>query len=211
MNNAGVSRDGLIHQISEADFDAVVGVHLKGTFNTCRHAVPIMMEQGSGRIINTASSQWRNPEGRLIYGAAKGAIVSLTWDLAFELRNYGITVNAVAPMAQTRAFDNYRHPEMLAEAGLASKKAGDELTTNRPGGEHVSPIVVYLASDLGANVTGLIFRSGSGKIGVYSHPTEVRSINKDWRNQGKWTIAELAKLLPSSLLFDGSRAPFIPA
>jgi NAD(P)-dependent dehydrogenase (short-subunit alcohol dehydrogenase family) len=211
MNNAGVSRDGLIHQISEADFDAVIGVHLKGTFNTCRHAVPIMMQQGSGRIINTASSQWRNPEGRLIYGAAKGAIVSLTWDLAFELRNYGITVNAVAPMAQTRAFDNYRHPEMLADAGLASKKAGDELTTNRPGGEHVSPIVVYLASDLAANVNGLIFRSGSGKIGVYSHPAEMRTINKDWRNRGKWTIDELSKLLPSSLLFDGSRAPFIPA
>jgi len=116
MNNAGVSRDGLFHQISEADFDTVVGVHLKGTFNTCRHAVPIMMEQGSGRIINTASSQWRNPEGRLIYAAAKGGIVSLTWDLAFELRNHGITVNAVAPMAQTRAFDDYRHPQMLADA-----------------------------------------------------------------------------------------------
>jgi hypothetical protein len=114
-------------------------------------------------------------------------------------------------MAQTRAFDNYRHPEMLADAGLAAKKAGDELTTDRPGGEHVSPIVVYLASDLAAGVNGLIFRSGSGKIGVYSHPTEVRTINKDWRNKGKWTVEELAKLLPSSLLFDGSRAPFIPA
>jgi len=211
MNNAGVARDGLFHQINEADFDTVVGVHLKGTFNTCRHAVPIMMEQGAGRIINTASSQWRNPEGRPAYAAAKGAIVSLTWDLAFELRNHGITVNAIAPMAQTRAFDNYRHPEMLADAGLAAKKAGDELTTDRPGGEHVSPIVVYLASDLAAGVNGLIFRSGSGKIGVYSHPTEVRTINKDWRNKGKWTVEELAKLLPSSLLFDGSRAPFIPA
>jgi len=211
MNNAGVSRDGLFHQIDEADFDTVVGVHLKGTFNTCRHAVPIMMAQGSGRIINTASSQWRNPEGRSAYAAAKGAIVSLTWDLAFELRNHGITVNAIAPMAQTRAFDNYRHPEMLAEAGLASKKAGDELTSDRPGGEHVSPIVVYLATDLARGVNGLIFRSGSGKIGVYSHPTEMRTINKDWRNKGKWTVEELARLFPSSLLFDSSKAPFIPS
>ena len=169
-----------------------------------------MMKQRSGRIINTASSQWRNPEGRSAYAAAKGGIVSLTWDLAFELRNHGITVNAIAPMAQTRAFDNYRHPEMLAEAGLASKKAGDELTTDRPGGEHVSPIVVYLASDLAEGVSGLIFRSGSGKIGVYSHPSEMRTVNKDWRSKGKWTVEELARLLPSSLLFDGSKAPFIP-
>jgi len=210
VNNAGISRDGLFHQINESDFDAVVGTHLKGTFNTCRHAIPVMMEQGYGRIINTASSQWRNPEGRLIYGAAKGAIVSLTWDLAFELRNHGITVNAVAPMAQTRAFDDYRHPQMLADAGLVAKKASDELTSDRPGGEHVSPVVVYLASDFASEVTGLVFRSGSGKIGVYSHPTEVRTINRNWRSKGKWTVEELAKLLPSSLLFDGSTAPFIP-
>lgn len=210
VNNAGIAREGLFHQISEEDFDAVVGVHLKGTFNTCRHAVPVMMEQGYGRIINTASSQWRNPEGRSAYAAAKGAIVSLTWDLAFELRNHGITVNAIAPMAQTRAFENYTHPQMLADAGLAAKKAGDELTTDRPGGEHVSPMVVYLASDLASHVTGLIFRSGSGKIGVYTHPSEVRMINKDWRVKGKWTVEELSKLIPASLLLDGSKAPFIP-
>jgi NAD(P)-dependent dehydrogenase (short-subunit alcohol dehydrogenase family) len=210
VNNAGIAREGLFHQISEEDFDAVIGVHLKGTFNTCRHAIPIMMEQRYGRIVNTASSQWRNPEGRTAYGAAKGGIVSLTWDLAFELRNHGITVNAIAPMAQTRAFDGYTHPEMLAEGGLTTKKAGDELTTDRPGGEHVSPMVVYLASDLAAGITGRIFRSGSGKIGIYSHPTEERAINKDWRNQGKWTLDELRRLMPSSLLFDDSTAPFIP-
>ena len=210
VNNAGVSRDGLFHQISEEDFDTVIGVHLKGTFNTCRHAVPVMMEQGYGRIINTASSQWRNPEGRPAYGAAKGGIVSLTWDLAFELRNHGITVNAIAPMAQTRAFDDYKHPQMLAEAGLAAKKAGDELAAERPAGEHVSPVVVFLAGDAAAHVTGLIFRSGSGKIGLYTHPSEMRTINKDWRHKGKWTVEEILKLLPSSLLFDGSKAPFIP-
>ena len=210
VNNAGVSRDGLFHQITEEDFEMVVGVHLKGTFNTCRQAVPVMMKQGYGRIINTASSQWRNPEGRAAYAAAKGAIVSLTWDLAFELRNYGITVNAVAPMAQTRAFENYTHPQMLADAGLTAKKAGDELTGDRPSGEHVSPIVVYLASDLSSDVTGLIFRSGSGKVGLYTHPSEVRTINKDWRVKGKWTVEELSKLIPASLLLDGHKAPFIP-
>jgi len=210
VNNAGISRDGLFHKIGPEDFAAVVGTHLKGTFNTCKHAVPIMMAQRSGRIINTASSQWRNPEGRAAYGAAKGGIVSLTWDLAFELRYHNITVNAVAPMAQTRAFVGYRHPEVLAEAGIPAKKAADELAANRPGGEHVSPIVVWLATDAAAGVNGCVFRSGSGKFGLYSHPTEVRTVFKDFRNKGKWKVEELAKILPSSLLFDGSSAPFIP-
>ena len=210
VNNAGIAREGLFHQLTRDDFDAVVGTHLKGTFNTCRHAVPIMMEQRYGRIINTASSQWRNPEGRSIYGAAKGGIVSLTWDLAFELRNHGITVNAIAPMGLTRAFNNYNHPQMLADAGIPAKKADDELTSDRPGGEHVSPIVVYLAGDDAPHVTGCVFRAGTGKFGIYTHPTEVRAIHKDFRRKGPWTIAELRKLIPSTLLFDDSKAPFIP-
>ena len=210
VNNAGIAREGLFHQIQADDFDAVIQTHLKGTFNTCHHAVPIMMEQKSGRIINTASSQWRNPEGRTAYSAAKGCIVSLTWDLAFELRKYNITVNAIAPMAQTRAFTNYQHPKMLADAGLTVKKAGDELAGLRPGGEHVAPIVAWLSTDAASEVNGCIFRAGSGKFGIYTHPTEIRSVNKDWRNKGKWTVEELSKVIPSSLTFDDSKAPFIP-
>ena len=210
VNNAGISRDGFFHEIGPEDFAAVVGTHLKGTFNTCRHAVPLMMAQRSGRIINTASSQWRNPEGRAAYGAAKGGIVSLTWDLAFELRYHNITVNAIAPMAQTRGFLNYSHPQKLAEAGIPAKKATDELASARPGGEHVSPIVVWLASDAASHVNGCVFRAGSGKYGIYTHPTEVRAVHKDWRSKGKWTAEELSRILPSTLLFDNSTAPFIP-
>ena len=210
VNNAGIMREGLFHEISPDDFAAVVGTHLKGTFNTCHHAVPLLMEQRSGRIINTASSQWRNPEGRAAYGAAKGGIVSLTWNLAFELRYYNITVNAVAPMAMTRGLVNSRHDEILAAAGIAARKAGDESTRNRPGAEHVSPIVVWLASDAASHVNGCVFRAGSGKFGFYAHPTEIRTINKDWRSKGKWTVEEVGRLLPSTLLFDGSTAPFIP-
>ena len=211
VNNAGIMREGLFHEISADDFAAVVSTHLKGTFNTCHHAVPLMMEQRSGRIINTASSQWRNPEGRAAYGAAKGGIVSLTWNLAFELRYHNITVNAIAPMAFTRGLVNYNHDEVLAAAGIPAKKAGDELPRNRPGPEHVSPMVVWLASDAASHVNGCVFRAGSGKYGFYAHPTEVRTINKDFRTKGKWTIEEVSRLLPSSLLFDGSTAPFIPA
>ena len=104
VNNAAIFNDILFADLTEQEWDRMIAVDLKGVFNTCKHAVPVMIEQGYGRIINTASSQWRNPEGRAAYAAAKGGVVSLTWDLAWELRNHGITVNAIAPMATTRGW-----------------------------------------------------------------------------------------------------------
>jgi NAD(P)-dependent dehydrogenase (short-subunit alcohol dehydrogenase family) len=212
VNNAGVFWHFLMHEMPEQAWDRVIGVHLKGHFNMCRHAVPIMMQQRRGRIINTTSSQWRNPEGRANYGAAKGGIVSLTWDLAFELRDLGITVNAVAPFAATRRGNapQSNHPEMLERAGLTRKKAADEQGDERAKPELVSPIVVYLASDQAARVNGLVFRAGGGKIGVYSHPTEVASIHRDWRKDGPWTMEDLERLLPGTLLAGATQAPFIP-
>ncbi len=212
VNNAGVFWHFLMHEMPEEAWDRVIGVHLKGHFNMCRHAVPIMMKQRYGRIINTTSSQWRNPEGRANYGAAKGGIVSLTWDLAFELRDLGITANAVAPFADTRR-GNVPKPdqaERLERAGLSRKKAADEQGDERADPAFVSPIVVYLASDQAAHVNGLVFRAGGGKIGVYSHPTEIASIHRDWRKDGPWTLEELAKLLPGTLLARPTQAPFIP-
>ena len=213
VNNAGVFWHFLIHEMPEEAWDRVIGVHLKGSFNMCRHAVPIMMQQRYGRIINTTSSQWRNPEGRANYGAAKGGIVSLTWDLAFELRDCGITVNAVAPFADTRRANSPQstQAEMLKRAGLSRKKPADEQGDERATPEYVSPLVVYLASDQAAQVNGLVFRAGGGKIGLYSHPTEVATICRDWRKDGPWKIDELETLLPSTLLSGATQASFIPA
>jgi NAD(P)-dependent dehydrogenase (short-subunit alcohol dehydrogenase family) len=208
VNNAGVFHDGLIQDTTEADFDRVIAVHLKGTFNTCHHAVPIMLKQKSGAIINTASSQWRNPEGRSAYAAAKGGVVSLTYDLAWELKPFGITVNALAPLASTRAFaHNDAYQEHLRAVGLSHNKPADE--SNRPGPEYVPPIVVYLAAGLAPEVTGVVFRAGAGKIGLYSHPSEIRSIYRD-RNDGPFPLEQLQALLPSTLLQGNPRAPHIP-
>ena len=210
INNAGTFQYRLFHQLTEKEWDDLMGVHLYGTFNTCHHASKIMKNQKYGRIINTASSQWRNPAGRGNYGAAKGAIVSLTWGLAFELRNYNITVNAIAPMGATRSFGDNTYRQMLADAGLDRKKDPSEQGDNRAGPEYVSPMVVYLSSDLASNVNGLVFRVGSGKIGRYSHPTESRTIYREAGNSKPWTLDELDQILPNTVMGGDTKAPFIP-
>jgi NAD(P)-dependent dehydrogenase (short-subunit alcohol dehydrogenase family) len=210
VNNAGIFRHKLFWEMTENEWDTVINVHLKGTFNTCHHAAPLMMAQGYGRIINTSSSQWRNPEGRANYGAAKGGIVSLTWALAFELRNYGIAVNAIAPMGATRGAGDNTYREMLAEAGLDRIKDPAEQGDNRAAPEFVSPTVVFLASEQAKDVNGIVFRVGSGKVGRYSHPSETNTIYRDWKTEGVWPMDELIELLPNTLLAGNTRAPFIP-
>ena len=210
VNNAGIFRHKLFWEMTEDEWDTVINIHLKGTFNMCHHAVPLMMQQRYGRIINTSSSQWRNPEGRANYGASKGGIVSLTWALAFELRNHGITANAIAPMGATRAFGDSSYRDMLANNGLDRKKDPTEQGDNRAAPEFVSPTVVYLATEQAKDVNGIVFRVGSGKVGRYGHPTEANSIYRDWKTEGPWTMDELKDLLPNSLLAGETKAPFIP-
>ena len=111
----------------------------------------------------------------------------------------------MAPFADTRRAGTPQstQAEMLKRAGLSRKKPADEQGDERATPEYVSPLVVYLASDQAVEVNGLVFRAGGGKIGLYSHPTEVATICRDWRKDGPWKIEELETLLPSTLLSDG--------
>ena len=93
--------------MEEADYDAVIAVHQKGTFNCTRHAAPLMKERGYGRIVNiTSSAGLRGNFGQTNYGAAKAAIMGMTFVWALELGKYGITVNAMAPAGFTRMTEN---------------------------------------------------------------------------------------------------------
>ncbi len=151
VNNAGIVRDRSIGKMSEEDFDAVLGVHLKGTFNCGRHAIPHMREQGCGRIINiTSSAGLRGNFGQSNYGAAKAGIMGLTLVWAIELVKYGITVNAMAPAGLTRMVGTI--------PGMEGKEPPPEMNPELNG-----PMVAFLASEKAAHVNGQIFgRRGFG-------------------------------------------------
>jgi len=174
VNNAGIVRDRTLVKMDEADYDAVVAVHQKGTFNTARHAAPLMKEAGYGRIVNiTSSAGLRGNFGQSNYGAAKAAIMGMTFVWAVELGKYGITVNAMAPAGATRMTQGLADEEAPADQDPALN----------------APLVAYLASEAAAGVNGQVFgRTGYG-FTVFQTPRQVATM---WQ-EGGWTPAEVAE------------------
>lgn len=158
VNNAGILRDRMLANMTEQEWDAVIQVHLKGTFAPARFAAAYWRERAKAgepndaRIINTTSVSgiYGNP-GQTNYGAAKAGIASFTVIAAQELHRYGVTVNAVAPAALTRMTENL---------GMGQ---GDEESRNQMHPRWISPIVTWLASAESAPVTGRIFEA-SGRV-----------------------------------------------
>jgi len=197
VNVAGNLRDRMVWNLSEDDWDAVISVHLKGTFNTCRHAAGLMRQQRGGRIVNTTSGSWLGNIGQANYVAAKGGIVSLSRALALELGRYGVTCNCIAPVAATRMTlnDNIKSVwQTKLGKGLMTREMYDRLMAT-PGPEYLAPFVAYLASDSAANINGKVFHVEGGLIGIYSEPEESKTIFKE----GMWTQEELQRIVPNTL------------
>ncbi len=176
VNNAGIVRSRPVIEMSEADFDAVLDVHLRGTFLCTREAMRAMRAGGrGGRIINiTSGAAFATPyPGTANYAAAKGGIISFTRVVAVEAQELGITCNAVAPLARTRMSERYL--------------GNDADATLEP--EMVAPLIVFLASDAAAAINGEVFRVARNEISV------VRStIGPAMRPTGeRWTAEELAE------------------
>jgi NAD(P)-dependent dehydrogenase (short-subunit alcohol dehydrogenase family) len=176
VNNAGIVRDRTLVKMTEDDFDAVVGVHLKGTFNCARHAAPVMRDAGYGRIINiTSSAGLRGNFGQTNYGAAKAGIMGMTFIWAMELSRHGITVNAVAPAGATRM-----------TASLFERTGTEPPPEQNPALN--APLVAYLASEQAGHVNGQILGRSDYAYTIFQTPRQIASM---WR-EGGWDAEGVA-------------------
>lgn len=160
VNNAGILRDRMLMNMEEAEWDAVMKVHLKGTFAPSRHAAAYFREESKRkgvplnvRIINTSSvSGIYGNIGQANYGSAKAGIATFTIIASRELARYGVTVNAIAPVANTRLTENLR------------EYTDEEKRRRDP--RWIAPVVTWLASAESSGVTGRVIEAGNGIVAV---------------------------------------------
>lgn len=173
---AGVLRERMLFNLSEEDWDLVVDTHLKGTFTLFRAASAVMRKQRSGTLIGFTSGAHTGSVSQANYSAAKGGVISLVRSAALGMRKYGVTANAIAPVARTRMFNAI--PFEVVEAGEP---------------EDIAPMVIYLLSDAAREVTGQVYTVAGSKIALWSQPREIRTAY----TSGRWTPQEIAARIPS--------------
>ncbi|MGH9074974.1 MAG: SDR family oxidoreductase, partial [Acidimicrobiales bacterium] len=190
VNNAGILRDRMLVNMTVDEFDAVVRVHLRGTFAPMRWAAGYWRdrskagETNDARIINTTSpSGIYGNIGQTNYGAAKAGIASMTVISAMELGRYGVTVNAIAPAALTRMTENLG-------MGQGAEPKPDEFQPNDP--DNIAPLVVWLGSPESAGISGRVFNVAGGNISVAEGWAPGPAADKGDR----WDPAELGKVIP---------------
>jgi len=180
VNNAGILRDKTLAKMEEAEWDAVIAVHLKGVYCVTRPVFNHMRESGrGGSIINTSSTSGLEGNfGQTNYGAAKAGIAGFTRCLAIEGHKYGVRVNAIAPVALTR---------MTEDLPLAQNEAFKERMSPR----QIAPLIVFLASDLAKDVNKKIFFVGGGQI------SEMRMVRTQGATKadGVWSPQEIGARL----------------
>jgi NAD(P)-dependent dehydrogenase (short-subunit alcohol dehydrogenase family) len=192
INNAGIFRQPTnITNVTPDDWDALMKTHLYGTFYCTRQACSFMRKQGYGRIINTSSHTGIGWKGTGAYGTAKEGIAGFTRTVARDMAEFGVTCNAIRPLAAWRGRKDLTQQMILRR---------------RP--EDVASLVVYLASEQAGNINGSIFEVWSGHVGIFIEPPPVENaIDKE----GGWTPEELAKLIPQTLTKNRSKnlEPFV--
>ncbi len=206
VTNAGVLRDRVLWKMTDEDFDLVIHTHLRGTFTCARAAAMQMREQGDGgRIIAVGSpaGQFGN-FGQTNYAAAKAGIVAFARTWAMELGRSKITVNAIVPTAWTQmtaSIPIYAPLTRLVDAGEPfPREVRREHALGMP--EDCAPLVVFLASEASAGITGQAIGIGGDKLTLYSHPAEVACAYRE----GGWTAEDIAA--EWSTAFADSLQPF---
>lgn len=197
-NIAGFAGHGKVWDMSPEDFDSVVRACLYGSFNCTRNVLPFMLKQKWGRIINTASLAWLRAADLVSYAAAKGGVLGFTRGVAMDLEGTGVTCNAFAPIAKSRAVGtpelNARYKELYDKRLIT--KAYYEQAGNPPPAEHIAPLLIYLCTDAAAGINGQWFRIVGGHIGHCWYPMYRTMIYKP---EG-WTADELMVQVPEVLM-----------
>lgn len=206
VNNAAGLGQGTIQNTTEADWDYMTLAKLKGAFNTMHHAVPVMMRQGFGRILNCASNAWTGVANLCAYSAANAGVVGLTKAAAKELAHCGITVNAYCPQANSPGHvAEFSKTVRTLEKALGRKDVIDPEKMKQVEADHddpvnAAPFLAYLCTAEAGYISGSVFSVlASGKIDIYSEPVRYRQIEK---SSGTWTMEELMETVPRKLLFD---------
>jgi NAD(P)-dependent dehydrogenase (short-subunit alcohol dehydrogenase family) len=193
VNVAGILRDRMIFNMTPEEWDAVIAVHLTGTFNTSRAASISMRQQQGGRIVNMSSVSALGAPGQPNYAAAKAGILGLTWSTANALGKYRVTANAILPSGATRMIDSTPRGRQVFEQ--TGKWPSELATGTERDPDNVAPLVVYLASDAAADVNGQAFHSYGYGYTLLAQPQPVRRLSADRRLAPE----ELAELFPSTL------------
>jgi len=183
VNVAGILRDRMIFNMTEQEWDDVIRVHLKGTFNTTKfasaHWRSLREENAQNRIINfTSVSGLHGAPGQPNYAAAKMGIVGLTYSSAHALAKYGVTVNAISPGAATRMI-----------ASIPTSRRRSRLDSGEWSPDNVAPIVAYLASERSGWITGRVIHSSGYEVSLYSNPEPVSRLI----GTGPWDADALAE------------------
>jgi NAD(P)-dependent dehydrogenase (short-subunit alcohol dehydrogenase family) len=208
VNVAGILRDRMVFNMTPEEWQAVLTTHLKGHYCMIKPASILMRQQRYGRIINFSSNSGLvGNTGQANYGAAKAAIAGLTRVVARDLGRYGVTCNAISPVADTRmtATVSDQAAQARARAGIQGGAAAASAVTAARDPEYVAPMVCFLASDYAWNINGQIFGVSGGSISLINHPLAHRGIYK----QGLWTLDELDTMAPQ--LLTGTTNPAPPA
>lgn len=214
VTNAGILRDTVLWKMSDDDFDAVINVHLKGTFTCVREAAIYMREnEVAGRIICIGSpTGQRGNFGQTNYAAAKAGIVGMVRTWALELKKAGITVNAVIPVAATAMTATVPYFAAAIEADAKGETMPDffRKTLGFGTSADVAPLVAFLASDESAAFTGQAIGIGGDRLQVYTHPDAAVTEY----HEGGWSYGDLAAAfagpLAGSAQSVGERLPPLP-
>jgi len=198
---AGILRDRMIFNMTEAEWDAVLQVHLYGAFNMVRNVAPHMIEEQYGRIVLFSSGSGLGASGQANYAAAKEGMVGFTRAVSKELESHGIMINAVYPGGSTRMTDSIPQSTtdlrqtQRAQAGQNVPKVSLDPPPEYRDPANNAPKVIYLCSEAADGITGQVFGTSGWELSLYSPRHVVKSIHKN----EAWSLEELERLIPISL------------